>query len=222
MEITPELLKKYIKGEATLTEKQHVEEWFTSGQNNASFPFPGQFDESTVRASMWQEIAAFKQVSANKKTNRQYFYSLTACMAFLIAGYLFMTGTDVFYRTISIDNQHTYSSKHYTIEDINLTVGSNSRCEIKVPVFGPVEKIRFSGAVSIMNTSLKSRKLDVRMDFKDCASKAAELIQLKKGNTYMAMTDKKYKMISATISEIKDGIPRSFCTPLIKQFNLSI
>ncbi|MBE9466603.1 hypothetical protein ACFP1I_12195 [Dyadobacter subterraneus] len=225
MKITPELLEKYYRGLTNVSENHLIEQWLSNGEIDTQFDFPLGQDKNSIKTEMWKHITGFEKKGSAKSTiifNWNHLYRIAACVV-LLTGFLIVKQNTYFLsHTTTFDNSGSAVSKNVHYNNLDLTIASNSRCEVKVPYFGSESTISFHGAVSVKNRSQKTRSLRISMDQTGGSRKASELIRLKKGNTYLAMTDQTFKMVAATTQELEDGIPRPFNLRLTERFKLSI
>jgi hypothetical protein len=223
MKITPDLLEKYYQGLTNNTEKHFVEQWLSDGTTDMRLDFPLDQDENSIKADMWKNISSFKKkgsINSYMISHWNHLYRIAAVLVLFI-GFLVIRENPYFLsRSIAFDNSGSVIPKIVQYNNLDLILASNSRCEINVPYFGSVSSIKFCGAVSVKNRSDSARSLSISMDYKDCVHKTPEVIKLKKGNTYLAMTDETFKMVAATTQELEDGIPRPFNLRLTERFNL--
>lgn len=225
MKITPELLEKYYRGLTNVSENHLIEQWLSNGAMDMQLDFPVGQDENSIKTEIWKHITGFEKKDPAKSTiifRWNPLYRIAACLA-LLTGFLMVKQNPNFLsHTATFDNSGSAVSKNVHYNNLDLTIASNSRCEVRVPYFGSESTISFHGAVSVKNRSQQTRSLRISMDHTGGARKASEPIRLKKGNTYLAMTDQTFKMVAATTQELEDGIPRPFNLRLTERFKLSI
>ncbi|PKK37186.1 hypothetical protein BWI96_07480 [Siphonobacter sp. SORGH_AS_0500] len=118
---------------------------------------------------------------------------------------------------VIIHNQQL-TAQTIQLEGLKVVVEPGSRCEIRESIFQDSPLIEFSGAVSITAESEVSKARHFWLEQE--ASTHRQEFYLRKGQTFLAMTDNVFNLITATTDELNDEIPRPFSLRLIDRFHL--
>lgn len=155
MRITTELLKKYVRGECTPTEKTAVEEWLDSTKDEAqNLP-----DQSLKR--MTHEIWYTLPVNKTKRrwsvhAKQVYRYAVAACIAGIGIIGIYQLDACVF-RTQSeslvTDNTHQASVKYLQTSMANYALLPGSKLAVTQDLCKPQLNIHYYGNSQIENTS---------------------------------------------------------------------
>lgn len=215
------MLKRYHAGTATEGERRIVESWLDEME-----PVPGIWpageNAGAVKQQIWEGISAARAEKRPYGRIRPLVY-YPAAAVLLIAGTLVCwLNPMLLSRKVIVMNKSGNETKTLVIGGFELGVKPKSECTIEIPLFGQGEgHIRFCGAVSVVNTSGRGTELYIGSDTGNCEGlPGSDVIHLVKGQTYLAMTDAEYNMISATSDELKDGLPRLFSARLYERFKL--
>lgn len=220
MEITPELLKRYTTNECTSAERKAVEQWLDADQPvKQNIPTPGDI---LLRDEIWANISAAKSVVKRRHsivTLMKYSGYAAACLLIFLCcasnANLPALGSDII-----VDNLTGTRVKTVRVDELEIKVEPGSSCDIKESWFSRERTVKFCGAVAVANISGRSTDLRINTGFASCRENYMDSIALQKGQTYLAMTDDKYKVITATKDELADGLPQAFSARLHKRFNL--
>ncbi|MDQ1090385.1 hypothetical protein [Siphonobacter sp. SORGH_AS_1065] len=220
MHVTPDLLKRYYQGLATFAEQQAVEDWLR--EEHAFVDVPESYirsatEETEIRKRLWQKIfdnpprltlftPAYQSLGAFTK-------AVIAASILILMGYVGFIESNA----ISIHNQQL-TAQTIQLEGLKVVVEPGSRCEIRESIFQDSPLIEFSGAVSITAESEVSKARHFWLEQE--ASTHRQEFYLRKGQTFLAMTDNVFNLITATTDELNDEIPRPFSLRLIDRFHL--
>lgn len=210
MDVTPHLLKKYYEGLATLAEQQAVEQWLGEDQSLLSEPTSSlSLEEKQIRNRIWLQIIEqpCKPLTSRSLITR----GAVAASILLLLGYVGLVDQG----SVGINNQQR-TAQILRVYGLQVAVEPGSQCEIRQGFFQKKPVIEFSGAVSITAQAgdcsqfiLEEKNSTVQQEF-----------QLRKGQTFLAMTDDEFQLITATTDELNDEIPRPFSLRLMDRFRL--
>ncbi|WP_256006843.1 hypothetical protein [Pedobacter deserti] len=187
--------------------------------------FPGGENEEQVKRQIWTHIesatllATPKTERKNRRLSKFSIYAAAASIA-LVAGIFLALQTNSHLRPVTIDNINGKYLRKVSVGNLEFILQPNSECTIEQSLISNTTSLKFCGAVSVQNVSPVARKVHVASGLFSCTVTVNDSISLHKGQTYLAMTDQRYSLISATTEEILDGLPRSFSSRLEKRFNL--
>ena len=152
-DITPELLKKYFDGRCSSEEKQKVEKWFNSANENVSEDevFKG-INKKSLKTGIWKEV---KPGSTTTTTKRRWFSPLriaaSALITFVTVYFVYQSqipdnpsqeASETTYRIIKAPRGE---KKHFTLDD-GTVIHLNSDSEFRVPT-------RFSDTIRMVHLS---------------------------------------------------------------------
>lgn len=197
----------------------------TSDDNQWKDDFPDGEDEELVKRQMWAYIENATLLNTEKKVgkkNRSVKLTLYSAVASLIllAGILLVFQMNRFARTTTINNMNELQVRQVEIGELKFILQPKSECTIRRTLIDGAISLKFCGAVSVQNSATSAQEINVASGLFSCTIVVKDKVNLHKGQIYLAMTDQKYSMISATTDEIIDGLPRSFSSRLEKRFNL--
>ncbi|MCW3467059.1 hypothetical protein [Chitinophaga nivalis] len=225
MKISPALLQQYHVGTCSPAERAAVEQWLLDTEEE--MPLQEWTDVATVavKEQMWQVIDNTRTVARNRqrkaRIRRLVYYPVAACLL-MVLGMVFKNSPWLT-RSLIIDNRAYTTARTITVGNLEFKIEANSVCKIDIQLTGDAGNIAFCGAVSVVNKAAGSRDIQFNTGLSGCGEMPCnDQVHLHQGQTYMAMTDDDYHLISATKDEIADGLPRSFSTRLIQRFNLAI
>lgn len=219
MDVNKELLRKYAFNECTPIERLEVEFWLAHHDESQDNPLTVT-EEQSLKEEIWSAIST----KTLKKQNRFTLTKIAVAVAASIAGILLYAGLNPqnFSRTITINNPSSELTKQLIIGDLKLFIEPGSSVSVRVPLLRQSARtVSFCGAISVENNSQKDENFAIQTGSFECSGmKAKDLVKLHKGQTFLAMTDKDYHLISATKKELKDGLPRPFSLRLTEKFKL--
>ncbi|KLT70673.1 hypothetical protein [Flavobacterium sp. ABG] len=219
MFITSDLLEKYAKNECNAAEKASVEHWLrVIDLENEIIVSPQRLG---VKEEIWNSIAA-KTINAKPKMPNRFLYTAlttAACVVFGIIS-LHYYNSSTFGSQILVNNIHGQQIKRINIGNLSFLVEPGSQCNISTDFLGQANDIKFCGAVSVTSDSAAVREFNIGTGTSDCTDTYQDRVKLRKGQTYLAMTDDEYNVITATKEEIAEGLPRVFSARLSERFDL--
>ena len=168
-DITPELLKKYFEGQCSSEEKQKVEKWFNSTNENVSEDevFKG-INKKSLKTGIWKEV---KPGSTATATRRSWFSPLgiaaSALIAFATVYFVYQSQLPANSRQASETTYRTIKAlrgekKHFTLED-GTVIHLNSDSEFRVPTHfsDTVRMVHLSGEAYLEVVPEKPRPFTV-------------------------------------------------------------
>ncbi|WP_166921516.1 hypothetical protein [Flavobacterium poyangense] len=219
MFITSDLLEKYARNECNAAERTSVEHWLNViDLESESIVAPQRLE---LKEEIWNEIAA-KTIHVKPKRQNRFLYtalSTAACVLFGIIS-LHYYNSSTFGSHILVDNSSGQQIKRIDIGNLSFLVEPGSQCNISIDFLGQANDIKFCGAVSVTSDSAAVREFNIGTGTSSCTDSYQDRVKLRKGQTYLAMTDNEYKVITATKEEIADGLPRLFSARLQERFDL--
>ncbi|WP_460639953.1 hypothetical protein [Larkinella harenae] len=229
--ITPDLLMRYFQDTVTSAERQAVADWLAQSGSDESIPdawfssvhCPSQ-SEQAVRDEIWRTIDRSKPVTPGKFPVGRVSWlgtfgglatTLTAACLTLWLGYGWLGGLS---QTSVVDTSHQATAQILRVNHLRLIVQPGSRCTVTTSFFDSETNVQFQGAVAITpeRDDYNPKKLTV-----ECTdSHKKDGLRLLPGQTFLAMTDDVYQLITATTDELNDEIPRPFSARLVDRFRL--
>ncbi|CAI2766132.1 hypothetical protein [Flavobacterium collinsii] len=221
MFITSDLLEKYARKECDATERVLVEQWLNVIDLEREVITSPQ--RQGLKEEIWNNIAA-RTILAKPKPKSQYrflYAALTsaACVLFGIIS-LHYYNSSTFASHILVNNLNGQEAKKINIGKLSFLIEPGSMCNISMDFLGQANDVKFCGAVSVSSDSTTLREFNIGTGTSGCANIYQDKVKLQKGQTYLAMTDAEYNVITATRDEIAEGLPRVFSSRLSERFNL--
>ncbi|WP_125721255.1 hypothetical protein [Flavobacterium ustbae] len=217
--ITSNLLEKYARNECDAAEKAMVEQWLSVSDSDSEIVLYLQKPE--LKEQMWNEIAS-QTIHAKSKFPVRILYavvSTAACALFGIISANYIS-PESFRSDILVNNMNGQEVKKINIGSLSFLVEPGSQCNISTDFFGEAANIEFCGAVSVSSDSATTQEFNIGTGTSSCDDTYQDKVKLRKGQTYLAMTDDEYNVITATNDEIAEGLPRVFSSRLSNRFNL--
>lgn len=217
--ITSDLLEKYARNECDAAEKAKVEHWLNVIDLENTIPVSPQ--RPGLKEEMWSAIAA-KTIHAKSKFPNRFMYAMlstAACVLFGIVS-LHYYNSSTFASQILVNNMHGQQVKKINIGNLSFLIEPGSQCNISMDFLGQANDIKFCGAVSVISDSAVAREFNIGTGTSNCSQNYQDRVRLRKGQTYLAMTDDEYNVITATGDEIAEGLPKVFSSRLLQRFNL--
>lgn len=219
--ITPDILKKYAQSNCSDSERAAVQEWLSGSRIPEGLP-PAGAEDHRVKEAMWQRIkdaTLLKRRSLTRVIIRKAAWPVAACLFLAVAG-SFSRSLNIFGRHVRIDNIGGGTLKEAIVGNLVFIVQPGGSCDVQIPLWGSDGEVQFSGAVSVANRSSGSSSFRINTGTLAGKFSYADHVILRKGQTYLAMTDDHYNVITATTDELEDGLPKPFSARLHKRFNL--
>lgn len=221
MFITSDLLEKYARKECDAAERVLVEQWLKVIDLEREVITSPQ--QQGLKEEMWSNIAA-RTILAKPKPKSQYRFLYTAlttaaCVLFGIIS-LHYYNSSTFASHILVNNLNGQEIKKINIGNLSFLVEPGSQCNISMDFLGQANDVKFCGAVSVISDSATVREFNIGTGTSGCTNMYQDKVKLQKGQTYLAMTDAEYNVITATRDEIAEGLPRVFSSRLSERFNL--
>lgn len=97
MIVNSQLLEKYYDGLCTPEEKKAVVKWIKEGEDIIKdYPFPANFDKSTVEETLWSALSTQLDITQPKKRtyNFKRYISIAATLFIILGTYLYLQKTD--------------------------------------------------------------------------------------------------------------------------------
>lgn len=219
--MSPELLKKYHSAACTAEERAAVEAWLYAEEVLPAGNADKVVDAPAVKKEIWQGIAQGMQQTKRRRLVVRY-TGIAAAACMLLAVLSGKTFSGLFHKTITIDNRLGAAVSTVHIGNLQFAVQPNSSCTVTLPFWGNTPgQVQLCGAVSVVNAAGVAVRLQVNTDQQRCpGNEGSDVVSLNGGQTYLAMTDQHYHLISATQQELRDGLPRSFSARLTERFKL--
>lgn len=217
--ITSNLLEKYARNQCNAAEKAMVEHWLNFTDSESQIIVEVQKPE--LKQEIWNGIA-LKTIHAKPKIAVRSLYaaaSVAACLLFgLVSIHHYrseLLGTDIL-----VNNVNGQQVKRINIGSLSFLVEPGSQVNISTDFFGQANDIKFCGAVSVISDAASTMEFNIATGTSGCKDTYEDKVKLRKGQTFLAMTDAEYNVIAATGDEIAEGLPRVFSSRLSKRFNL--
>lgn len=217
--ITSNLLEKYARNECNVAEKAMVEQWLNCTDLESEIISDVQNPE--LKEEIWNGIA-LKTIHAKPKVSVRSLYAAASVAACLLFGLMSMhhynpelLGTDIL-----VNNVNGQEAKRINIGSLSFLVEPGSQVNISTDFFGQANDVKFCGAVSVISDAASTLEFNIATGTSGCKDTYEDKVKLRKGQTYLAMTDAEYNVIAATGDEIAEGLPRVFSSRLSKRFNL--
>ncbi|MEM9389689.1 MAG: hypothetical protein AAGA02_04400 [Bacteroidota bacterium] len=150
MEVTRELIKKYLRRECSEEERQHIEKWLESEEGEKAFPDESKLPQ--LASEMWKNISedmeSHDQTPVIPLHHRVVRYAAAACVIFAaFFGGRFSTGT--------VNATPTPADPW---ADHLFIVGDNG---VKGNLPGDVFKVGFEGTIKLYNSSMAQKTIQV-------------------------------------------------------------
>ncbi|NSL86262.1 hypothetical protein ECE50_005445 [Chitinophaga sp. Mgbs1] len=215
------LLKKYADNTCTPEERAEVERWMAAPASPEPALWPAGEDEQEVREALWQHIRQ-ATTGRSRAIRRKLLYIPAAACLLLALALIWQHNPMLLSRKLILRNGSSGVTQIFNIEELQLSLAPDSRCTLQVPLFGHHgDQVSLCGAVAVVNNSGHPVSLQVSSEAGSCtASAGSDEVTLRKGQTYLVMTDKDYNLIAATREELLDGLPRLFSSRLTERFKL--
>lgn len=231
MPITPDVLMRYYQDMVTPAERQAVADWLAQSGSDEGIPdawvnsahCPPQ-SEQAVRDEIWRAIDRSQpgmpekfvvgRVSWPATPGRMATTLAAACLT-LWLGYGWLGGLA---QTSVIDTSHRATAQILRVNHLRLIVQPGSRCTVTTSPFDSETNVQFQGAVAITPERDDYDPETLTVECTDSHKKDG--LRLLPGQTFLAMTDDVYQLITATTDELNDDIPRPFSARLVDRFRL--
>ena len=219
MFITSDLLEKYARKECNAAERVTVEQWLSVIDSEREVITSPQ--QAGLKEEIWTNIASRTIHAKPKSQNRFLYAALTtaACVLFGIVS-LHYYNSSTFASQILVNNLNGQEIKKINIGSLSFLVEPGSQCNISMDFLGEASDVKFCGAVSVISDSAKVQEFNIGTGTSGCTTVYQDKVKLQKGQTYLAMTDADYEVITATRDEIAEGLPRVFSSRLSERFKL--
>ncbi|MCK8494785.1 hypothetical protein M0L20_23150 [Spirosoma sp. RP8] len=231
MTITPDLLMRYFQDTVTPAERQTVVDWLAQSGSEEGIPdawanpvhCPPQ-SEQAVRDEIWRAIDRSQSNTQERflacrinwpATSGRLVTTLTAACLTLWMGYGWLGGL---VQTSVIDTSHRATAQTLRVNHLRLIVQPGSRCTVTTSPFDFKTNVQFQGAVAITPERDDYDPETLTVECTDSHKKDG--LRLLPGQTFLAMTDDVYQLITATTDELNDDIPRPFSARLVNRFRL--
>jgi hypothetical protein len=231
MPITPDLLMRYFQDSVTPAERQAVADWLAQSGSGEDIPdawanpahCPPQ-SEKSVRDQIWWAIDRAQPVTPGTwlagrvgwpATTGRIGAMLTAACLTLWLGYGWLGGLA---QPNVVDTSHRATAQILRVNHLRLTVQPGSRCTVTTSPFDSETNVQFQGAVAITPERDDYEPGTLTVECIDSHKKDG--LRLLPGQTFLAMTDDVYQLITATTDELNDDIPRPFSARLVDRFRL--
>ncbi|MFD1145454.1 hypothetical protein ACFQ4C_30290 [Larkinella insperata] len=230
MTITPDLLMRYFQGRVTPAERQAVADWLAQSGSDETIPdawsdpahCPPQ-PEQSVRDEIWQAIQQSQPGTPEKVSIGRGWLNVYGRVAATLAAacltlWLSYGWLGGLCQTSVVDTSHRATAQILRVNHLRLIVQPGSHCTVTTSPFDSETNVQFQGAVAITPERDGDNPEKLTVECTDSHKK--DELRLLPGQTFLAMTDDVYQLITATTDELNDEIPRPFSARLVDRFRL--
>ncbi len=221
--ITPDLLRRYAQDDLTTAERAVVEQWLAE-HDHTEVPPTILNAEQVVKTQMWQHIQRrtifrSRYLASAKDRSRRGSYAIAASLLLLVSWAIFRNGSMLDQR-VTISNVTGHQPIKKTLGELTYVIEPGSRCDVVISYWKKESDVSFCGAISVANHSRSNSDLHIHKAIADRGKAFSDELIIRKGQTYLAMTDDEYNVIAATTDELNDGLPGPFSARLHQRFSL--
>jgi len=231
MIITPDLLTRYFQDAVTPAERQAVANWLAQSGSDESIPdawshpahCPPQ-PEQAVRDEIWRAIHRSQSITPDQlpvgrvswlSSPGRVATTLAAACLTLWLGYGWLGSLA---QTRVVDTSHRTTAQTLRVNHLRLIIQPGSHCTVTTSPFDSETNVQFQGAVAVTPEQDDYSPETLTVECADSHKKDG--LRLLRGQTFLAMTDDVYQLITATTDELNDDIPRPFSARLVDRFRL--